>query len=119
MKEIRMKLIPYEKLKNDLDGVFSEIEKGSIVIVDAKLTPEEEARIIEETMNRVSLKFKGIEISSFQLSGGADGRSGMFSILKKKLEGLLSGKERGITLIGSASIIKKIERNPQELAFYI
>jgi hypothetical protein len=117
MREIKMKLVPYEMFKEDLENVFSEIKKGSIVIVDAKLQPEEEARIIEETMNRVDLKFKGIEISTLELSSNKENK--LASIIKDKIYKLISGKERGITLIGSANIIKKIERNPEELSFYI
>lgn len=112
-----MRLVPYERFKKDMESVFSEIKKGAIVIVDAKLQPEEEARIIEETMNRVDLKFKGIEISTLELSSNKENK--LISVLRKKIYRLISGKERGITLIGSANIIKKIERNPEELSFYI
>ncbi len=117
MKEIKMKLVPYEKLKEDLENVFTELKKGAIVIVDAKIPPEEEAKIIEETMKRVDLKFKGIEISSLELSSNKENK--LAAIIRDKIYKLVSGKERGLTLIGSANIIKKIESNPEELSFYI
>lgn len=117
MREIKMKFIPYEKFKDSFETVFSELKKGTIVVVDAKITAEEEARIIEETMKRVDLKFKGIEISTLELNPGKENK--LASIIKDKLYKLVSGKERGITLIGSANIIKKIESHPEELSFYI
>ncbi len=121
MKKISIKFIPYEKMKKNMELVFDELKRGSIVIIDSKLSPEEESEIITKTMENVDLKFKGIEISTMDVSVDRNESSGgkFTTLIVEKLRRILTGRERGITIIGSANLVKKIEKTPEELLLYM
>ena len=114
---LKIKLLPYENLKKyEFSSIFKDLKEDTIILVDAKLKSEEEANIIKETMKRVSDKFSGIELSSLELSSSqSDGFGGK---IKNKLIEMVIGKKRGLTLIGSAKIIKKLKKNPEHLMLY-
>lgn len=115
---LRLKLIPYEKLKGgNYTDLLNELKEGTIILVDAKLTPAEEADLIEETMKIISDKFSGIELSSLELSQLKD--TTRFDRFKNRLIEKIAGKKRGLTIIGPAKIIRKIEKNPEELLLYM
>jgi hypothetical protein len=115
---LRIKLIPYEKLKKgNYPDLLKELKKGTIILVDAKLTPSEEADLIEETMKIISDKFSGIELSSLELAQ-LKGTT-RFDRFKNMVIERIEGKKRGLTIIGPAKIIRKIEKNPEELLLYM
>ena len=46
---LRIKFLPYEKAKKeDIKGMLNDLKSGMIIVIDAKLPAEEEAKIIEE-----------------------------------------------------------------------
>jgi hypothetical protein len=116
-RKIKIKMVPYEKIKSEgLKNLISILEEGSIILTDAKLTAKEEADLIEETMKNVSEKFVGIEMSSIDLSRSkANGIEKFRGALAERI----TGKKRGVTIIGPAKIIRKIEKNPEELLLYM
>lgn len=115
---IKIKFLPYEKFKkNTLKKFLKDLEENTIILIDAKLEPAEEAHIIEETMMRVSEKFTGIELNSIDLSKSKAANN--IDRIKFKLIEALSGKKRGITIIGPAKIVRQIKKNPEELLLYV
>lgn len=115
---LRIKLIPYEKLKRgNYSDLLKDLKEGTIILVDAKLTPSEEADLIEETMKIISDRFSGIELSSLELTE-LKGTTRMDRFRNLIIERIL-GKRRGLTIIGPAKIIRKIEKNPEELLLYM
>lgn len=115
---IKIKFIPYEKMKReDLSLLLKDVRANTIILIDAKLKPEEESEIIEKTMESVSEKFSGIEISSVELSREEDMTN--FDRFKNALIERIIGKKRGMTVVGPGKIIKKIKRNPEELMVYM
>lgn len=115
---LRIKLIPYEKLKKgDYTHLLKDLEQGTILLVDAKLSAKEEADLIEETMKIISDRFSGIELSSMELAQLKDAK-GIDRFRNMLVEKLL-GKKRGITIIGPAKIVRKIEKNPEDLLLYM
>ncbi len=115
---LRIKFIPYEKLKKmEYSEILEEVKEGTIILVDAKLSPSEEADLIEETMKLISDKFSGIEVSSIELSELREMTG--FDRFKNMIVDRILGKKRGMTIIGPAKIIRKIEKNPEELLLYM
>lgn len=103
-------LSSYKKVKKLLDMV----EEKKILIIQAKLSPEEESDLIEETMKKIgkAKKFKGIELAVF--SPTMKKASG-FSKFKKRLADLIGGERDVLTIIGPASIIKEIKKDPTKM----
>ncbi len=118
MKNIMIKMIPYEKFKKDgIKSFLNDLQKDTIILIDAKLNPEEEALIIKETMEEVSSRFKGIELGSLDLSSGD--KTTPFEKIRNSIIETIIGKKRGFTIIGPAKIVRKIKRDPEDLLLYM
>lgn len=119
IKGFSIQFLPYSEIKNlDSNERIKKILKivlgNQILILQGKLLPEEEARLIGDTMALLGhvKNFKGIELAV--ISNG--GNSGVFGRIKKRVANVLSGGDLGaITIIGPATIVKEIKRNPKKI----
>ncbi len=89
--------------------VLGAVKKDKIVVLETPLSRQEEKMLIEKTMQQVSDKFAGIEISTF--GEAADD-------LKAALIRLLGGKTYGFTVIGPSHLVKQIKRDPDKLNLF-
>jgi hypothetical protein len=99
-----------ERVRKILDIILG----SNILILQGRLEPEEETRLIEDTMAMIGhvKNFKGIELA---VIGNGD-RQGFFSQMRNGLVNALSGGDLGaITIIGPATIVKEIKRNPRKI----
>ncbi|OYT58031.1 MAG: hypothetical protein B6U68_00790 [Candidatus Aenigmarchaeota archaeon ex4484_14] len=118
-EKLKIKFIPYEVLKNKRTrDLISDLKKNTIIIVDAKLMPREEARLIRAAMKKISSKFSGIELNSLELSEIKKDKT-WSDVIKEKIIEIILGKKRGMTIIGPADIIKKIEKDPTDLLLFM
>ncbi len=102
------KLTPPGKIKRILDIA----KDNKIVLVEGRLKPEEEADLIQRTMEEVNPHFKGVEICTiYPESKNID----MFEKLRATMINLLVGDRRGLTVIGPATIVKEIKRDPNKI----
>ena len=115
---IRIKFVPYEKFReNSLGKFLKNLQENTIVLIDAKLTADEEANLIKETMGRVSNQFSGIELNSLEFANGRN--LGNFDKIKNMVIERIIGKKRGLTIIGPAKTVHQIRKNPEELLLYM
>jgi hypothetical protein len=84
------------------------VKKNKIVMMQGRLKPSEEASLIEKTMQEVSKEFKGIELCTVFPQRDS-------SFFKKFFVKMLVGDIEGFTVIGPASIVKEIKRNPDKV----
>jgi len=119
IKGFAIQFLPYSEIKN-LDGdqrirkILGIVLGNNIMILQGRLSPEEEARLIGDTMAMIGhvSGFKGIELAV--ISG--DGEGGFFSRMKKNFANVLAGGDLGaVTIIGPATIVKEIKRNPKKI----
>lgn len=99
-----------ERIRKILDIILG----SNILILQGRLEAEEETRLIEDTMAMIGhvKNFKGIELA---VIGNGD-RQGFFSQMRNGLVNALSGGDLGaITIIGPATIVKEIKRNPKKV----
>lgn len=100
-----------ERIKKILNIVFS----NSILILQGKLRPEEETRLIEDTMAMIGhvKGFKGVELA---VIGSGEATESPFERFKQKIATSLSGGDLGaITIIGPATIVKEIKQDPKKI----
>lgn len=117
--KLKIKFLPYENLKKmPIKDIIRDLKKNMIILIDAKLKANEEAELIEETMKKISRRFTGIELSSLELDADTENKKTFRKIKDRLIESII-GKKRGMTIIGPAKIIKKIEKNPEDLLFYV
>ena len=101
-----------ERIKKILNIVFG----NSILILQGKLKPDEETRLIEDTMAMIGhvKGFKGVELAVI----GSEGLvvESLFERFKQKIITGLSGGDLGaITIIGPATIVKEIKQDPKKI----
>jgi len=119
IKGFSIQFLPYSEIKN-LDGngrirkILDIIFANNILILQGRLRTEEEARLIGDTMVMIGhvKGFKGIELAV--ISGNGD--YGIWNNIKKGMANALAGGDMGaITIIGPATIVKEMKRNPKKI----
>lgn len=89
------------------------VKDEKIILLEGKLRPQEEADLIKKTMESISDKFKGIEISPINVKKQEDIR--FTEKIKAALINMLLGDRKGLTIIGPASIVKEIKQDPDKI----
>jgi len=92
------------------------VKDDRIVIMEGRLKKEEEADLIEITMEEISSKFKGIELSVIYPD---QKRQDAMQKVKGAFAKVLLGDRQGLTIIGPASVVKKIEQNPDKIELFM
>ncbi|MEA3378536.1 MAG: DUF2073 domain-containing protein [Nanoarchaeota archaeon] len=88
------------------------VKKNKIVLMQGRLKPSEEANLIQKTMEIISRDFKGVELCTIFPEAK---NLHLFSQLKQLIVKFLIGGSEGLTIIGPATIIKEIKRNPNRI----
>lgn len=94
-----------------LDKIFTIVKKGDVVMVEGRLTPDEETILISKALENVSGKFSGIEIAFLE---SAKSKS-LIDSFKTGILKILAGDRFGLTVIGPSKVIKEIKMNPEKL----
>lgn len=119
LKELSLQVIPYSEIQNM--GISERVKKilnlvlgNKIVIIHGRLRAEEEARLIEDTMALVDhiKNFKGIELAVIEPNVKDQG---MIMKAKYEIAKRLVGDANALTLVGPASIIREIKRDPKKI----
>ena len=119
VKGLTLHFMPYSEIVR-LDSV-ERIKKllriildNKVVILQGKLTPEEETRLIEDTMIMVGniRGFKGVELAIIDQNKGD---LGMMGRMKFGLAKALTGQQNALTIIGPATIVKEMKKDPKKL----
>jgi hypothetical protein len=105
------RLSPDDKLKKLLDLV----KEDKIILLQGRLTSAEKSDLISRTMAEISKKFKGIEIEELDL---VSKDRAFIEHLKSAIASMLLGGSQGFTIIGPASIIKEIKKDPDKIQLF-
>jgi hypothetical protein len=123
IKGLSVYFLPYSEIK-ELDSmqrikkILNIVLGNSILILQGRLSPEEETRLIEDTMAMIGhvKNFKGIELAV--ISGSEN--EGFFDRMKRNLLTAIAGSDlTSITVIGAASIVKEIKKNPKKIELFL
>jgi hypothetical protein len=104
------KLDTVERIKKLLKIILD----NKVVILQGRLKPEEETRLIEDTMIMIgNIKgFKGVELAV--ISQDQESKT-LFDKMKIGLAKALVGQQDSLTIIGPASIVKEMKKDPKKL----
>lgn len=119
LKGLSIQVIPFSEM-NDLTisqrvkKVLSLVLSNKIVILHGRLRPEEEARLIEDTMAMVDhvQGFTGIELAVIEPNLKSEN---VFIKMKHGIAKRLVGDNSSLTVIGPARVIKEIKRDPKKI----
>ena len=111
--------MPYSEIANEdaigrIKKIMGLVLDQKIIILQGKLLPDEEARLIENSMTLIgNIKgFQGVEIAA--ISGESENR-GLFDKVRHNIAKILVGEQDAITIIGPASVVKDITRDPKKI----
>ncbi len=116
---LSLQVIPYSEVNSLSIGervkkILNLVLGNRIVILHGRLRSEEEARLIEDTMALVDhvKGFKGIELAVIEPDMK---HSNILVRVKHGLAKSLVGDNSALTVIGPASVIKEIKRDPKKI----
>jgi hypothetical protein len=119
VKGLTLQFMPYSEIAglNSVDRIkklLKIILDNKVVILQGKLTSEEETRLIEDTMIMVgNIKgFKGVELAVISQDTG---EMGVMSKMKFSLAKALTGQQNAMTIIGPATVVKEMKKDPKKL----
>ena len=119
IKGFSIQFIPYSEIR-DLDSnerikkILGIVLGNNILFIQGRLKSEEEVRLIGDTMAMVGhiKDFKGIELAVI----GGNGERGIINRMRSEIVKVLSKGDLGaVTIIGPATIVKEIKRNPRKI----
>ena len=114
---LTLQFVPHHEIK-DLSSVgrirklLNMAKENKIVLLEGRLKKDEEAELIKTTMEEINKTFKGIELAVVNPNASEDD---IFNKLKTTLVSTLLGDKQGFTIIGPATVIKNIKRDPNKL----
>ncbi len=114
---VTFQFVPFQKIEGlssakRVNKLLNIVKNDSIVIMEGRLRKEEEADLIEITMEEITPSFKGIEISVIYPEKE---KQDTLQKIKGAFANLLLGDRQGLTIIGPATVVKKIKRNPDKI----
>lgn len=119
INKLTLQFLPYSEIEN-LDSserikkLLNIILTNKIILLQGKLKPEEEVRLIEDTMALIGhiKKFKGIELA---VLSPKDKNVPLLRSIRSRIAKALIGDREAVTVIGPASIIKEIKKDPSKM----
>lgn len=109
---VTLQVVPYSEIESltsigKIRHLLTIAKQNKIVLLQGRLSKEEEAELIKVTMEEINKEFKGIELAVIDDSGSKSFRNAMANFIL--------GARTGLTVIGPANIVEKIKKNPNKI----
>lgn len=121
LKGLSIHIMPYSEIREltiteRVKKILNLILGNRVVILQGRLRPEEEIRLIEDTMAMVDhiKSFKGIELAVVDAARD----EGFFVRMRRGLAQSITGESNSLTVIGPASIVKEIKKDPSKIEVF-
>lgn len=122
LRDMSIHIMPYSEIKElsiteRVKKILNLILGNKVVILQGRLRPEEEIRLIEDTMAMVDhiKSFKGIELAVVD----ANKEESFFLKLRRGIARGLTGESNSLTVIGPASVVKEIKKDPSKMEVFL
>ncbi|MBT4351565.1 DUF2073 domain-containing protein [archaeon] len=117
---LTLQFIPYAEI-SDLNSqkrikkIITIVRENKIVLLEGRLKKEEEAELIRNTMESIDDDFKGIELAVIYPNNK---QAELWSRLKSYLIKVMLGDREGFTIVGPATVVKEIKRDPGKIQLF-
>ena len=100
-----------------LNKLLTIVKKNKIALMQGKLKPSEEAQLIERTMGQITKDFTGISFCTIypEANSSKNGTKKLPEKLKNSIYNMLLGNRDCLTIVGPATIISEIRKNPNKI----
>lgn len=117
---VTIQFVPYHEIEDlgsarRVKKLIDIVKENKIVLLQGRLKKEEEADLIAITMEEISDRFKGIELAV--INPGDKSATG-FKKVRDNIFGFILGDRQGVTVIGPATIVKEIKKDPNKIELY-
>jgi len=111
-----LQVLSYSLIRNlssskKISKILEIVKKGDVVMIEGRISPQEETELISQALESVSGRFTGIEVAYLD----SNKSNSLISKLKESVIKLLAKDRIGITVVGPSKIIKEIKMDPQKL----
>ena len=122
IKGLSLHIMPFSEVRDlsiteRVRKILGLVLGNRVVILQGRLRPEEEIRLIEDTMAMVDhiKTFKGIELAVVDPNND----EGFLFKIRKGIANRLTGANGALTVIGPASVVKEIKRDPSKIEVFL
>lgn len=120
---LTLQFIPYHEIENigsdqRIRKILTAVKLDKIVLLEGRLKKHEETALIEKTMESIDESFKGIELAVIYPNLKNLKTNFTFQNFKKHFVNLLLGDRSGLTIIGPATIVKEIKKDPNKIELF-
>lgn len=91
-------------------------KQDRIVLLEGRLTKDEEAELIKSTMEEINAEFRGIELAVIYPSDNLP--DDLLQKMKYTFLSVMLGNRLGLTIIGPANVVKEIKRDPNKIQLF-
>jgi len=117
---ITIEFVPYSEIEGlssigRIRKLLKIAKENKIVLLEGRLRKEEEAELVKTTMEEIDDEFKGIELGVIYPD---EGQLNFLKKLRLNLVNLVLGYRAGFTVIGPASIVKEIKKDPKRIELF-
>jgi len=117
---LTLQFVPYADIEsldseNRIDKLLGIVKNKNIVLMEGRLKPGEETLLIQKTMEAIDKEFKGVELCTIFPE---DRNLAVFRKIRKNFTSFLLGNREGLTIIGPATVVKEIRRDPNKIQLF-
>ena len=117
---LTLQFIPYTEIEElgparRVNKLLDIAKQNRIVLLEGRLKKEEEKDLIAITMEEINDKFKGIELA---VINPQKKDAGFFKNIKSGMVNMLLGDRQGFTIIGPATVVKQIKKDPDKIELF-
>ena len=114
---VTLQFVPYHEIEDlgsarRVKKLIDIVKENKIVLLQGRLKKEEETDLISIAMEEFGDKFKGIELAV--INPEDEDVTGLKKV-RNNFFGFLLGDRQGLTVIGPASIVKEIKKDPNKI----
>ena len=118
---LTLQFMPYLEIENlsslgRIRKILNAVKENKIVLLEGRLRKEEEAELIKTTMEEINAEFKGIELAVIYPENH---NMDFIRKIRSGFANILLGNRSGLTIVGPASIVKEIRRDPNKIQLMI
>ena len=114
---LTLQIVPYSEIA-ELSSVgrirklLNIAKENKIVLLQGRLSKDEETELIKATMEEINKDFKGVELAVIDPQNE---KAAGLGIIRKGIANVLLGNRQGLTVIGPASVVKEIKKDPTKI----
>ena len=114
---LTLQIVPYSEIAElssigRIRKLLNIAKENKIVLLQGRLSKDEEAELIKATMEEINKDFKGVEMAVIDPQNE---KAAGLGVIRKGIVSVLLGNRQGLTVIGPASVVKAIKKDPTKI----